>query len=384
MDLTFTTDQQLIRDTAAELLAARAAEAGVRAVSGEVSGFSRTLWKELVALGWTGLPIAECYGGEGAGFLEACLLLEQLGAHQIPTPYLPSVICAALPIARFGTPEQREEFVGAVVQGRVLSYARAAPRGQWRSEGSEVAATPVADGYRLSGTAWFVPYAEAAEALLVVAEMAGELTAFLVDRAAPGVHTSKLDVVGNEPQYRVEFRAVSVAESRVLGGVHGGRAVAALVCALGAAASCMEMVGGAQRVLDMTVEYARTREQFGRPIGSFQAVQHHCADMAVDVLGARLIAYEAAWRLAEGLPAELEVAVAKAWVGEAYHRVCALGHQVHGAIGFTHEHDLHLYLRHQLACSLAFDDADAHLEHVARALGICSTTTARGTNAGTS
>jgi alkylation response protein AidB-like acyl-CoA dehydrogenase len=129
-------------------------------------------------------------------------------------------------------------------------------------------------------------------------------------------------------------------------------------------------VGGAQRVLEMTVEHACHREQFGRPVGSFQAVQHHCANMAIDVLGSRFIAFEAIWRLAEGLDAAAEVSLAKAWVSEAYRRVCALGHQVHGAIGFTHEYDLHYYLRHAVSSEISFGDAAHHLDRVARHLGL--------------
>ena len=130
------------------------------------------------------------------------------------------------------------------------------------------------------------------------------------------------------------------------------------------------MVGGSQQVLDMTVEYAQQRVQFGRPIGSFQAVQHHCANMATDVEGTRYITYQAAWRLSEGLPSKLEVAAAKAWVSEAYQRVCALGHQCHGAIGFTKEHNMQLYSRRAKAAELAFGDADLHLEKVADAIGL--------------
>ena len=130
------------------------------------------------------------------------------------------------------------------------------------------------------------------------------------------------------------------------------------------------MIGGAGRVLDMTLEYANMREQFGRPIGSFQAIQHHCADMAVDVLGARLIAYEAIWRLSEGLEAAAEVSMAKAWVSDAYLRVCALAHQVHGAIGFTKEHDLQLYSRAAEAAAASFGDADLHREKTAERLGL--------------
>jgi alkylation response protein AidB-like acyl-CoA dehydrogenase len=140
--------------------------------------------------------------------------------------------------------------------------------------------------------------------------------------------------------------------------------------AFGAAATCAEIVGGAQAVLDMTVEYAKTREQFGKPVGAFQAVQHHCANMAIDVLSARFIAYEAIWHLSQGREAPVEVSVAKSWVSEAYERVCALGHQVHGAIGFTAEHDLHHYTRHAMSTALAFGDADTHLDRLATQLGI--------------
>jgi alkylation response protein AidB-like acyl-CoA dehydrogenase len=130
------------------------------------------------------------------------------------------------------------------------------------------------------------------------------------------------------------------------------------------------MVGGAQAVLDKTVAYAKEREQFGKPIGAFQAVQHHCANMAIDVLSARFIAYEAIWRLSRGLDATVEVSVAKSWVSEAYERVCALGHQVHGAIGFTEEHDLHLYTRHAMSSALSFGDADTHVDRLATQLGL--------------
>ena len=138
----------------------------------------------------------------------------------------------------------------------------------------------------------------------------------------------------------------------------------------GAAGKCAEMVGGAQRVLDMTVDYAKQRVQFGRPIGSFQAVQHHCANMASDVEGCRFIAAQAAWRLSEGEPAEQDIAIAKAWVSEAYRRICATGHQVHGAIGFTKEHNMQLYSRRAKEAELAFGDADFHLETVAQGIGL--------------
>jgi alkylation response protein AidB-like acyl-CoA dehydrogenase len=169
------------------------------------------------------------------------------------------------------------------------------------------------------------------------------------------VRTTPVEVVGPAPTSRVEYSSVTGA-------------TAGPVESYGAAATCAEMVGGAQAVLDLTVEYAKTREQFGKPIGTFQAVQHHCANSAIDVLGARFIAYEAIWHLAEGK--EAEVSVAKAWVSEAYERVCALAHQVHGAIGFTAEHDLHHYTRHAMSTALSFGDADTHYDRLATQLGI--------------
>lgn len=375
MDLTLTEDQELIQGTARELLESRSTTANVRAVAGDPTGYSTGLWKEMVELGWMGLALPEAYGGVGAGFLEVCLLIEEMGRFQVPSPYLPTVVCCGLSIARFGTEDQKAAWLDGIARGRVMSYARAAPRGGWGSDGSCVVATRTGDGFILDGAALFVPYAHTADDLLVVAQRPGdggpaELTVLLVDAASPGLTHEPLEVIGADRQHRVAFEGVAVPGDRVVGGVDGGRAVVEAIAAYGAAATCAEMVGGAQQVLDMTVAYATQREQFGQPIGSFQAVQHHCADMATDVLSSRFIAYEAIWRLSAGLEAAEEVAMAKAWVSEAYQRVCALGHQVHGAIGFTREHDLHFFYRHAMASALAFGDGDFHIERVARHRGL--------------
>jgi alkylation response protein AidB-like acyl-CoA dehydrogenase len=359
MDLTLTEDQELIRSTARDVLAGRVATGGVAAVAGDPAGFSADLWKEMVELGWTGLAVPEAYGGVGEGFLEACLLVEEMGAAQVPSPFLHTVTCGAT-IERHGSPPQRERWLAGIAEGRTVAYA----------DGATVTAAASGDGYALDGAARFVPFAHAVDDLLVVAGS----TAFLVERAAAGVSTERLDVVGPNAESDVRFAGVEVPADRVLGEVGGGAAVAATAAAFGAAATCAEMVGGAQRVLDTTVEYAGQREQFGRPIGSFQAVQHHCADMAIDVLTARFIAFEAIWRLT--VPGQdpdqvaLTVAVAKSWVSDAYQRVCALGHQVHGAIGFTAEHHLHHYLQHATSAALAFGDGDFHADRVADGIGL--------------
>ncbi|HEX5119902.1 MAG TPA: acyl-CoA dehydrogenase [Pseudonocardiaceae bacterium] len=340
MDLTLTDDQRLVQNTAREFLTGRSDGAG--------------LWKEIVELGWTGLTVPEAYGGVGADFLDACLLAEELGRAGTATPFVPTVAGAST-IARFGTDQQRQEWLPAVIAGRAIGHIGA---------DSDLTATPSGDGYVVAGRALFVPFAsEAADLLVAVATPDGPAAA-LVDSGTAGITTERLDVVGNEPVHTVTFDAVPVPAQRVLPA--GQSAATAYATVL----TCAEMVGGAQAVLDLTVDYAGQRRQFGQPIGAFQAVQHHCANMAIDVLGSRFATYEAAWRLGTGSDATMEVSTAKAVVSDAYQRVCALGHQVHGAIGFTAEHDLHRYLRHATAAALTYGDADFHLDRLATELGL--------------
>jgi alkylation response protein AidB-like acyl-CoA dehydrogenase len=314
MDLTLTEDQELIQRTAREFLAAHT-DASARSVAADPAGYSAGLWKEIVELGWTGVAF-----DDAMGFLEACLLAEEFGRFAVPSPFAVSLACG------MAVPSLREE----IAAGRVYTYASA-----------------------VDGEASLVPYAASADGFVVAS---GDSVS-VVDSADEVV---RQDVVGLDPKYRVRFGSPGSPVD----------ASPASVRAFGAAATCAEMAGGAQAVLDESVSYATQREQFGKPIGSFQAVQHHCANMAIDVLGSRFIAYEAIWRLGRGLDAAVEVAVAKSWVSEAYQRVCALGHQIHGAIGFTAEHDLHFHTRHAIASALAFGDADTHTEELARRLGI--------------
>ncbi len=368
MDLTLTEDQELVATTAREFLEARANDADARAMEHDPAGYSESVWKEMVELGWPGLALAPEQAGGGGTFLDLCLLVEQMGAFQVPSPFVPTVV-SALTIDRVGTGDQRSDWLNAVAHGeKILSYALP-PTG---SSACDVIMTESDGGYALTGTGAFVPFAHAAHDVIVIATPEGsdEPTAFLVDTANAGLRLEALDTVGHDRQARLIFEGAEVPAERVLGEVGGGADVVETLMAYGATATCAEMVGGAQRVLDMTVEYASEREQFGQPIGTFQAVQHHCADMAIDVLGSRFITYEAAWRLAEGLDADREVAMAKAWVSEAYQRVCALGHQVHGAIGFTREHDMHLFFRHCVAAELSFGDGDVHWDRIATDLGL--------------
>ncbi|WP_163509534.1 acyl-CoA dehydrogenase family protein [Fodinicola acaciae] len=336
MDLTLTEDQQLVQATARDFLARRSGAGGSE------------LWKEIVELGWTGLAVPEAYGGVGSDLLDVCLVAEELGRAGVATPFAPTVAGAST-IAAFGTEQQKQQWLPAVADGRTIAYA----------VGSDLVATP---DHAIDGRVPFVPFAQEAADLLVITGA----SAALVDGDTPGITFERLDVVGNEPVHAVTFGAVSVGQQRFL----SGRSTVDTAMAYATVLTCAEMVGGAQAVLDLTVEYAGQRRQFGRPIGAFQAVQHHCANMAIDLLGARFAAYEAAWRLGTGSDATIEVSTAKAVVSDAYERICALGHQVHGAIGFTAEHNLHRYLGHATAAALSFGDADFHLDRLATHLGL--------------
>ncbi|MGH3239349.1 MAG: acyl-CoA dehydrogenase family protein [Spirillospora sp.] len=361
MNLSLTEDQELIASTARELLESRAAAAGARAMDGDPSGYSAALWKEMVELGWPGLPFPEEHGGVGGDFLDVCLLFEQLGYAQVPSPLLTSVASCGMPIARHGTPDQQERWLTAISEGQI---ATAAPLPWDRPGEGPVAISDGAD-FVLKGTATFVPYAASAETLLIAARVNNEPRAFWLDATSDGVTIRPLETVGMDRPCHIDLSDVSVPAENTL-----TPDAANAISLFGAAATCAEMVGAAQRVLDMTVGYATEREQFGRPIGSFQAVQHHCADMAIDVLGSRFITYEAIWRLATDRDATQEVSMAKAWASEAYERVCALGHQVHGAIGFTQEHDLHWFSQHAMSASLSFGDGDTHYESLATNLDL--------------
>lgn len=365
----------MIQAAARDFLLKECPPAHVRAMEQDEKGYAPGLWRQMAELGWMGLPFAEEHGGIGSGFLELCVLLEEHGRFRLPGPFLATVVLAGLPIARFGSDLQRSAHLPAIAAGeRIMSYAETEAGGGWDVSALALAARAGHDDFILDGSKLFVPYATAADVLLVAARTSGSgergITLFLVDARSPGIACEPLRTIGADHLHAVRFDGVRVARSCILGQLDQGWPLVEAIRQWGAAAQCAEMVGGAQRVLEMTLDYAAQRMQFGKPIGSFQAVQHHCADMGVDVLSARLIAYEAIWRLSEGLDAATEVFMAKAWAGEAYQRVCNLSHQIHGAIGYTREYDLQLYSRHAKSAEFSFGDGDYCREQLAQLMGL--------------
>ena len=374
MDLGLSEAQQMLTTSARQFLEAECPDSYVRAMEEDERGHTPEMWQSLAEQGWLGLIFPEKYGGVGLSFLDLSILLEQMGRALLPGPYFSTVVLAGMTVMDAGTEEQKQEYLPRIAEGQIImTLALTEPSARWDAGGVQTTATASGDSYVINGTKLFVPNAHVSDYLIVAARTGQgqeDITLLIVPRQAPGISQTLLKTVASDRQSEVVFDSVTVPATAVLGETNKGWDTIAKVLQWGAVGKCAEMVGGGQQVLDMTVDYAKQRVQFGRPIGSFQAIQHHCANMAADVEGSRYITYQAAWRLSEGLPADREVVMAKAWVSEAYRRVCALGHQCHGAIGFTKEHNMQLYSRRAKASELVFGDADFHLESVAQAIGL--------------
>lgn len=377
MDLALSEEQEMLRKMARDFLTNECPKKHVREMEEDEKGYSPELWQKMAELGWTGLVLPEQYGGGGGSFLDLAILLEEMGRACLPGPFFPTVVLGALTLAEAGTEAQKKQVLPLVAGGKaIVTLALTEPSAAWSADGVSTKASLQGDSYTLNGTKLFVSDAHVADWLIVVART-GEgnkpeegITLFLVDARSNGLKYEVLKTIASDKQCEITLKDVSVPASNVIGKAGQGWEIVERALRRAAVAKCVEMVGGAQQVLEMTVQYAKDRVQFDKPIGSFQAIQHHCANMATDVDGARLIAYQAAWMMSEALPCTREVAMAKAWLSDAYRRVTAIGHQVHGGVGFTKDHDMQLYYRRAKAGELAFGDADFQREVVAAELGL--------------
>ena len=377
MDLGLDEAQQMLRSSAREFLAQECQPPLVRAMEEDDKGYSPELWQKMAGLGWSGLAFPEEYGGTGGSFLDLAVLLEEMGRVLVPGPFFSTVVLGGLTLLDAGTDAQKSDLLTGVCQGQLMmTLALTEPSATYDSWGVQATATAGSGEFAINGTKLFVSDAHVADVMIVAARTSqgngtGDgVTAFLVPRDTPGIGITPLNTLGSDKQSEVTLSDVRVSQDRVLGEVGGGWPIMERALQRAAAASCVQMLGGAEAVLDMTVEYAKQRVAFGRPIGTFQAVQHHCADIATEVECSRNVVYRAACQLSEGLPATREVSLAKAWVSQAYRRVCALATQSHGAIGFTKEHNLQLYTRRARAQEVSFGDTAFHRERVAQALGL--------------
>ena len=374
MDFALSDEQRMLRDAAREFLGNRSNSEAVRAVMETEAGFDPALWTEMAGLGWQAMAVPEEYGGAGFTVLELGIILEEMGRALTPAPFLSSVVLGANTLLLAGTEEQKRELLPAVAAGeRRLAAAFIEPDGSWDPEDLTTTATAAGPDVVVTGTKSFVVDGHSADTLIVAARNeAGSIDLYLVDSENSGVAASPLETMDmTRKQATVSFNSVRLPASARVGDSGSGAITIARLYDLAVVALAFEQVGGAERCMEMSVAYAKERYQFGRPIGSFQAVKHKCADMLVAVEGARSAAYYAGWAAAED-PNELAVAAptAKAYCSDAYFFCAGETIQVHGGIGFTWEHDAHLYFKRAKTSQLLLGDSAEWRSKLAGRIGV--------------
>jgi alkylation response protein AidB-like acyl-CoA dehydrogenase len=346
--------QQILKDTARKFFAGESPIAAVRKTMETDTAHDAALWTKLAEQGFTGIITPEEYGGMGLGKVELVLLMEEAGYALLPGPFFSTVALAGSVIDACGMPEQKKKYLGRIAAGQArATLALVEAAGSWDPDGLKISAA----GGKLNGTKLFVTDAAVADFIVVVAS--GDI--FVVDGKAPGLHIELMKGMDLARKiYAVEFKNTPAEKLGDSSGLAGALNVAT-------AALCAEMTGGMQRTLELTVAYAKTRKQFGKPIGIFQAVQHLCADMYLETESSRSATYYAAWALEENVPdAAAAVSVAKIYASDASRNVGNHGIQVHGGMGFTWENDIHLYYRRAKASETMLGDAAFHRERIAR------------------
>jgi alkylation response protein AidB-like acyl-CoA dehydrogenase len=377
VNFAFSEEQEELRRSVRRFLEDKSPSTEVRRLMETTDGYDPKIWAQMAnELGLQSLHIPEAYGGQGFSFVELVVVLEEMGRALLCAPYFASVCLAANAILNAGTEEQKAALLPGIAAGETIAtLAFTEPSGKWDANGITMeAASGGSGGYTLSGTKMFVLDGHTANLIVVAARAAGSggtegISFFTVEGDATGLTRTALPTMDQtRKQAKLEFSNVPAT---LLG--EEGAGWAALSKTLDQAAVCLaaEQVGGAQKCLDMSVEYAKVRIQFGRPIGSFQAIKHKCADMLLEVESSKSAAYYAGWAAAEDND-ELPVvaSLAKSYCSEAYFHAAAENIQIHGGIGFTWEHDAHLYFKRAKSSEILFGDPTYHRELLAQRIGI--------------
>jgi len=377
MNFGFNEEQELLRSTARKFFENECPSTAVRALMEGKEGMTAELWAKIAEQGWIGLIYPEEHGGMALGFVDLVVLMEEMGRAVMPGPFFSTVLLGGLAILEAGNDAQKKEWLPRLASGeRRVTLAWMEPSAALGPQGITLQATSAGGRYQLTGTKLFVPDAHTADAIVVAARTGGTgetgVSLFLLPKGTPGLEVKLLPTMDQTRKLcEVALSSVSVGADALLGEAGAGWKPLSRVLDRATVALCAEMCGGAQKVLEMTVEYAKIRQAFGKPIGSYQGVKHRAADMLVDVENSKSITYYAAWAMDEGAAeGPLAVSMAKAYVSDAYRRVTAAGIQLHGGIGFTWEHDLHLYFKRAKGSEFTFGDATYHRERVAQLVNL--------------
>ena len=374
MDVLLNDDESLIVDSAREFLTGECPTSLVRAMEIDPLGYSKELWAKVAELGWQGMCLPEKAGGSNMPLVYLGLVLREAGRALAPLP-LHSTAVASLAIARDGSEAQQEKYLPDVVAGKsVLTWAFTERDPRFIPEAVQMSARAQDDHFVLDGVKLFVDNFPAADHCLVVARTtpgskgAQGLTLFIVDARSRGISQIPLITLAKDKQSEVTFKDVRVPKANVIGPVGAAWPIVERMLDRGTALLCAQMVGAARKDIEMAIEYAKFRTAFGQPIGSFQSVQHTCADMQIWVDGGELLTFEALWKIDQGLPASVEVSQAKAFCNEKCEAAIRNSQSIHGGIGFMMEFDLQLWFRRVSAWTMRMGTSFEHRARIAHAL----------------
>jgi alkylation response protein AidB-like acyl-CoA dehydrogenase len=372
LDLEFSPEQDMLRETVRKVCATHSPLSVVRELEDDPVGYATDLWKQMAELDLIGLLLPESHGGSGMTALEGVVLYEELGRALAPTPHFASAVLCGTALARSGTAEQQAQWLERIATGEaIVTPAWFEPENSGRPTGIMMRAEPDGAGYRLTGTKRHVPFASSANAFVVLARTGDaptDVDLFLVGPGSDGVSLYQQMTVASDTQFQVTFDSVRVGEDARIGGPRSGWGTWDSVMHDGCILLAAQAMGGAQHALDITVQYAKDREQFDKPLGAFQAIAHYLSDAVTAVDGGTTLVHEAAWARAEGRPVDRLAPMAKLFACRTYRDVTAMAQQVFGGIGFTVDFDIQLYFRRAKALQVSWWDTRYLEELVAAAV----------------
>lgn len=371
MDFSINKETRMIKESVRKYLSNKVSYSIVTDIMSGEAGYSQEIWADMCQLEWTGLIYGERYGGTDGSFFELFTVFEEIGRVQLPSPLFCSGLVSGLLIHESGDEVLKMNLLPPLIRGEtIFTSALMDEFGQYDHECPSLAAHLDNDVIVLNGARTMVPYAAIADEIIVCGHLEGKGPTLLrVDPRAAGVRLTPLETLSNEKRCRVDFKKAKIGLEKAIGQIGCGHDYVRSVLDRAVVCKCAEMLGGLEYVVEATVAYARDRNQFGRPIGSLQAVQHHCAAMASYLEGSRMITCQAASMLSEGKRCPKEIAMAKAYISQAYKASTWLSHQIHGALGFTSEYPIQLYYKHAKAAELEFGGTWFHQQRVASLMG---------------
>jgi alkylation response protein AidB-like acyl-CoA dehydrogenase len=361
MDLDFSEEQEMLRETVRSVCEKYSPAEVVRKLEDDPVGYSADLWQQLGQLGLLGLTLPEQYGGSGMTMLDAAVVYEEFGRSLAPTPHFVSSIVCAGAILEAGSDAQKSDILPKIAGGEtILTPAWLEPKNGYGAKGVQMRAAKDGDAYVLNGVKRHVLFASSANQLVVLARTGDgekDVSLLLVDRESPGLTLTQQMTIASDTQYRLDFADVRVPAANRIGVENAGWAAWDKVMHDAIILAAAQAMGGAEKALEMTVQYSLDREQFGKPLGAFQALSHYMADASVNVDGGKTLVYEAAWAQANGKPIARLAPMAKLFACQTYRDLTAMAEQIHGGMGFTIEYDIQLYFRRAKQLQLSWWDS---------------------------